>query len=446
MTFNWERKRLDSLSPLFNNQPLPVSNDHSGNILTLKPFPNEVGRAVNLDLPGMVDLSDKGDFSRSHGKAEAAFRVDVATETEVFWQMPKGSPELVPECTREPGAMFLLGNAPMRLLVVVVSHEPLADSLKGGKSRAIVSSGHSFLPETIETLNAGISTWFSFGNEDQMNTEKKVKTHSLGETKGVTSPPCSCHLIVKLGYKGKAHKSPCLEKMPAEGEGLLVGKLTGTSSVPCHIHSVEAVKAGDSLGTPEVPRANNVCLMQISHLLSFEVGIGLIALASLDPCLLGFSMPKEDSCNGRDGGNIFNFPTFKLPLDGFRSDPREGREASLTGNQLFSNAKYLSNHVLRGLSSNLLKGTTLIFESLKTFLFVPAKPFRKPAFAPVNQLQYFCKASSFIVKLYCSKTLFILVLLFHRLLLLPKLFGRSLGRLRISSRCCDNFLVHDVMT
>jgi hypothetical protein len=60
-------------------------------------------------------------------------------------------------------------------------------------------------------------------------------------------------------------------------------------------------------------------------------------------------------------------------------------------------------------------------------------------------LKYLIKTDSFVIKLYCLTAFFILILILHRLYLLPKVFGRSLGDIKIGLRCYDIFLVCDVM-
>jgi hypothetical protein len=54
----------------------------------------------------------------------------------------------------------------------------------------------------------------------------------------------------------------------------------------------------------------------------------------------------------------------------------------------------------------------------------------------LDQLEYFIETVSFFIKLYCFTTFLIFLLILHRLYLLPKLFGRSLG---------DVKMVYDVM-
>jgi hypothetical protein len=63
----------------------------------------------------------------------------------------------------------------------------------------------------------------------------------------------------------------------------------------------------------------------------------------------------------------------------------------------------------------------------------------------LEQLKYLIKTVSFIIKLYRFATFFMLALILHRLSLLPKVFGRSLGDVKIGLRCYDIFLVTDVM-
>ena len=87
----------------------------------------------------------------------------------------------------------------------------------------------------------------------------------------------------------------------------------------------------------------------------------------------------------------------------------------------------------------------MVSETIKSMLFKSFEPFGEPSFTLLNQLEYFVKTVSFFVKLYCFATFFISLLIVHRLFLLPKVFGRSLGDVKIGLRCYDIFKVYDVM-
>jgi hypothetical protein len=54
-------------------------------------------------------------------------------------------------------------------------------------------------------------------------------------------------------------------------------------------------------------------------------------------------------------------------------------------------------------------------------------------------LEDFIGTGPFAMKLYCLTAFLIFIVIFHRLTLLPRIDGRSVGNLKLSSRCYDIF-------
>lgn len=278
--------------------------------------------------------------------------IDVFIKMEVPWQVCKRFPKMVFKCPGESCAMFFLGKTPMWFLIMVIPQESYTGSFKGSKVRTIMSSKHPLLPEFIKTLNGGISTRFSLWDKYQMDTHKQVKSNDMGEAVGITSSSSGSHFIIHLGYNGNTDKSPCLNQMPAQRYSLLVGKLSCGSSMPCHIHRMKGIKAGNTFRTSEISRPNNVCLMEVTHFLCLKVRIRLIIAISFGLNFTSLTVTREDPGDSRNGWNFTNLSLFKLPMDNLCTNSRESRTTSPVRLQFFSNGENLFNQMLRGFSPN----------------------------------------------------------------------------------------------
>jgi len=445
MTFNWERKRFDDFILLFNNQSPFMSKDSSNNILPFKSSPDEVSRAIDLNFTMSINFSDKGDLSLCNREIKMTRGVNVFNKVKSFWQMSEILPVSISEYPWESCTVVFLDKSPVRFLIVVIPQESLTCSSKGRKVGTTVSSKHSLLPEFIKAFNRGISSGFSLRDKYQVNSQKQVKADDLREAIRITSSTCGSHLIVHLRYAGNAHKSPCCNQMSAQRDGLLISELTCKCCMPCNIHGVKGIEASDTLWTSEVSWSNKVCLMEISNPLRLNIWIRLVIVVSffLDSSCL--PMSRENSGNCRDRGDFTNTSLHELPVNNLCPNAREGRTACPVRLQFFSNAEDLFKHMLRSFSPDSFWSTTLVVETIKPILFKSFEPFGEPSFTPLNQLECFVKTVSFFMKLYCFTTFFILILNLHRLSLLPKVFGRSLGDVKIGLRCYDIFKVYDVM-
>ncbi len=445
MTLNWKREGFDDFILLFNNQSLSMSKNRSNNILTLKSSPDKVSRAIDLNFTMRVDFSDERDSSFSNRDIKMSVGVDVSSEGKTLWQMPEGFPEAVSEHPRESCAMFLLGKPSMWFLIMVIPQKSFTGSSKDSEGRTIMSSKHSFLPEGIKTLNRCISAWFSLWDKYQMDAQKQMKSDNLRKAVGVASSTCGSHLIIHLRYLGNSHISPCFNQMSAQRDSLFIRELTCEGCMACNIHGMKRIKSGDPFWTPEVSRSHKVCLMKVSHLFCFEGGIRLIIAISFWRAFSNSSMPGKNPGNSGDGWHITKLSLFKLPVNNLCPNAREGRTVCSVRLQFFSNAEDLFNHMLRGFSPDSFWSTAFVLETFKPMLFKSFEPFGKPEFASLDQLKYFIETVSFFMKLYCFTTFLIFLLILHRLYLLPKNFGRSLGDVKNGLRYYDIFLVCDVM-
>ena len=279
--------------------------------------------------------------------------VNIFIETESLWKMSKRAPESISEYPREPCAMFFLSKFPMWFFIMVIPQESLASSFKSSKVKKIMSSNDSLLPELIKTLNRGISSWFSLRDEYQMNSHEQMETNKLREAVRITSSTCCRHLIIHLGYLWKPYESPCFKEMLAQRNSLFTSELTCENCMPCHIHRMKGIESSSSLWTSEISGANNVCLMKLSHLLCFKIGIRLIVAISFRLLFSSLSMTGKDFSNSRNSRDIFNLSTYKLPMNNLCPDPREGRTAALMRIQFLPDGENLFNQIIRGFSLNL---------------------------------------------------------------------------------------------
>ena len=445
MTLNWERETFDDFILLFNNQSLSMSKDSSNNILSLKFSSNEISRTIDLNSAMRINFSDKGNFSLRNRDIKTSIGIDISFEAKTPWQMYNGFPETVSEYSGEFCTMFFLSKTPVGFLIMVILKESFAGFFKGSKGRTIMSSENSLLPESIKTLNRGISTRFSLWNKDQMYSHEQMEADKLRYAERIASSSCSSHLIIHLGYLWKPNKSPCFNQMSAKRYSLFISKLTCESCMSCHIQSMEGIESGNPFWTSDVSRSNKVCLMKVSNLLCSKARIWLTVVISLDLNSTCLSVTRENSGNSGNRWDIANLSLRKLPMDNLSSNAREGRTSGLVRFQFLPDGEDLFNHMLRGFSPDSFWSAVLISETFKTILFKSIEPFREPSFAPLNQMECFIETISFFMKMYRFAAFFILVSILHRLSLLPNVFGKSLGDIKISIRCYDIFKVYYVM-
>ena len=445
MALNWERETFDDFILLFNNQSFSMSKYSSNNILSLKFSSNEISRTIDLNSAMRINFSDKGDFSLRNRDIKTSIGIDISFEDKTPWQMSKRFPQTVSEYPRESRAMFFLTKTPVWFLIMVILKESFAGSLKGSKGRTIMSSENSLLPESIKTLNRGISTRFSRRNKYQMYSHEQMEADKLRYAVRIASSSCSSHLIIHLGYLWKPNKSPCFNQMSAKRYSLFISKLTCESCMSCHIQSMEGIESGNPFWTSDVSRSNKVCLMKVSNLFCLNGRIRLIIVISFWRAFSNSSIPGKNPGNCGDGWHITNLSLFKLPKNNLCPNTREDRTSGLVRFQFLPDGEDLFNHMLRGFSPDSFWSAFLISETFKPMFFESFEPLGKPATTSLNQLKYFIETISFFIKMYCLTAYLIFILILHRLSLLPNVFGRSLGDIKISLRCYDAFKVHDVM-
>lgn len=409
------------------------------NILPFELSSNEIGRAVELDPAVRVDFSDKRDLSPCNGEGKVALGILEGVECKPSRQVPEGVPATISEYSREASAVLLLRKASVGLLIVIVSQKALARSLKGRKGRAFMPSEYPLLPESIKTLDGSVSSWLSLWDEHHMDAQKQVESDNLGDAVRVTPASCGSHFIVQLGGCRNSQRFPGVDQVSAQRDRLFIRILARRGCVASHINGVEGIESGNAVRASEVSGTHEVCLMEVSHILCFAIRVWLGVVLSFRLISFRLSMTGETSLNGRDGRNPTNSSLLKLPMDNFCTNAGEGRTIGLVRLQLVADGEEFLDHMRWSLSPEPFWNTGAVFKPFKAVFVIPPEPLEEPAFAPLHQLKNLIKANMFMIKLYRLTAFLIFILILHRLLLLPNIFGRSLGDLKLSSRSYEGF-------
>jgi len=445
MTFNWKSKRFDDFVLMLNDNFFPMSKYSSNNILSLQFSTNKVGESIDFDSAVGINFSVERDFTFRNRQLEIPFRIDICVKAKAIRQMSERFPHLILEYAGEPCAIFFFSKPSMWLPIMMILKESFAGCPEGTNSWTIMSLEHPLLPECVEALDRGVSSRLSLWDKDHMNSKKKVQPNKLRDAELISSSTDSRHLVVHLGCTGNAQMSPSFNKMHAKRKGLFICALTCKSGMTSHIDCVKRVETNNPFGSSEMPGPHKVCLLQISHLLSLDIWIRLITAISFWLFFPRLAMTKEYSGYSGNRRNVLEPSSFEFPVNGLWPNSGECRLASLMRFKFFPNRENFINHVQRSTSDSLWS-TAFVPETIKTLLLISSKPFGKPALGSLNSLQYFIKANAFVVQLNCFIAYIIFILFLHRLYLPPNCFGRSLGDVKISSRCYDIFKVHDVMS
>src|SRR4030067_2332288 len=142
----------------------------------------------------------------------------------------------------------------------------------------------------------------------------------------------------------------------------------------------------------DISWSHNICLMEVSQILSFKVRIRLVIATFFvfnSSCL---SMTRENPCNSGKRWDILNLFLLKFPMNNLCPNSREVGTTGLVRLQLFPNCKNLFSQKIRSLSTDSFRGTTLFFESFNPLLFGSFRHFQEPSSAPLDQLKYLIEA------------------------------------------------------
>jgi len=392
-----------------------MNKNRCDDILAFELFSDEVRESIDLNPTMRVNLSNKRDSSSGNRESEVSSGVLVAIQMKPSGQVFERSPGGVSKPPWESCSVFFLGKSSMGFFIVIILQKSFTGSSESMKRWASMSVEDSLLPEAIKTFHSGISSRFSLGNKDQMDSQKQVQTHDLGEAISIASSTCSGHLIVQLRSLRDSKSFPCINEMFTKRKGLLIIRLTGEGCMPSHIHGVKGVEAGNSFWTPEISGTHNVRLLEISHFFCFKERVKPGVARSLNFGTGPFSISGDNPCNGRDGGDVLDLSFLKFPLNDFGTDTSEGRSSSSMRFQLCTQGNNRFNKPIGSFSPNFLWGLTPLLKTLKSIFLVASEPFGKPSPALGKNSEDLVEPVTVAVKLYCFVSLLIFILFSHRL-------------------------------
>ena len=406
---------------------------------------DEVLGAVELDVSMGVDFSNPGDMPSGDRQGQMPVGADIFFETKLLGQMTEKRPEPIPKDPWISGSMLGQGERPARFLEVIVAKESIAASADRSKVGAAMTKNAN-LPDVVEALHGRVSAGLFLRNESEMDSEKKVEPEDLGKAVTVSSPARGGHLVVHLRDPGKSHNFPGIKKMEDEGGRLFIVKLMGRDRLAGDIDGLEGIKPGESPGTSQVTRADQVGLLEIAHRPSSDVRIGRPIRSFPDFDLSGPSGSGQYLFDGRDGRERLQASFKELVMDRFGSDPSKGRSPGLMSRQFIADREDFADNRIARPVREVDRGPTSIEEPLLSEFPVAAQPFREPGIAPLDSPLDDVKADSIFMRpnRHDSEGMFAAVA--HPLRLLPNGMGRSLRDNQNASRCPYGFLHHDVLT
>ena len=109
-------------------------------------------------------------------------RADIPIQSKPFGKMGEGIPKAISKGPWKPRTLFFLGKPPVGFLVMVISQESITGSPQDLQVWANMPAQNPFLPQAIKTFHGRVSPGLSLGDENQMDSQKQVKTNPLGKT------------------------------------------------------------------------------------------------------------------------------------------------------------------------------------------------------------------------------------------------------------------------
>jgi len=421
-----KRNDFDELALVLDVDAPVMDRERGHDVLPFQFSADEIFGAIELDPTVAIDLPNPRDMALGDGKRPMAVGIDVGLERKAVGQMAEGRPKTFAKDSGEPGSVLGQGEASAGLLGVVVAKEAIARPAQRPQIGADVIKD-AFLPETVEALDSGVSPWLSRRDEQNVDAQEEMQPDDLG--KAVTIPAASGrrHLVVHLGDLRQAHKAPGINKMAAERDRLFIGELAGRGRLSDDIDGVEGIEAGDAARSPQVSRPDQVGLMKVAHLTSWDIGIGRSAGSPLDLDLLCLARPGQDLFDGREGGKPPEAPSLELEMDRFGADAGESRPTALMGRQFIAEGQDLANKRPAGLVSDMFRCPASVAKSGKPEGPKAAVPLGQPKSSSLDFAEDFSKTHSVLKESDRPDPPLIFAFAPHRPMLLPRRMGKSLG-------------------
>jgi hypothetical protein len=445
LSFEGERDRFDEPALVLDEDSPVMRGDRGHNVLFFQFAPDEVFGAVELDAAVAVDLADKRNAALGNGESQVTAGIDVLIEREAVREMAEVCPKPTPKHPGEAGPMLGQSEASIGFPDVVIAEEAPARSAQGAQIGAGVNKDALF-PEAVKAFHGGVATGLSRRDKEKLDAQQEMEPDDLGEAVGIPASSRGGHLVVHLGDLGQSHKSPGINKMAAERDGLLIRELVGRGCLCDDIDRLEGVEASDAPGAPQEAGADQVGLLEIAHLTGRDIGIGRSAgrTSRLNP--FGLAGPGQDLLDGRDRGKLADAPSLELEMDRFGADAGESRPPGLVGSQFVAQSQDLAHKRPARPIADMFRGTALITQSRCPMVSISSQPLGKPEATPLDPPKNVIEADSGFVELNGFGSELILVPVVHRLCLLPSGLERSLSDDQITYRCPYGFLHIDVLT
>ena len=444
LTDERERKRLDNLPLVLDEDSAMVRRECGHDVLSFQSTEDEILGAVEFDATVGIHLADERDAALGDRQIEVSPGIEMLIEIEGGWEMTKCGPEPVAELAGKAGAVIGCPEASIRLFEVVVAEESFARAAQGPKIRTGMTE-HPRLPDRIEAFDSGVAAGFFRGNEAKLDAQQKMEPDDLRDTVAIPSPSRRGHLVVHLGDSGKPHNLPGINQMTAERDRSLIADLAGRSGLSGDVDGVDGVEAGDSRRTAEMTGPDQVGLLKVAHLTGRDVGIGRPVGGAFGLGLFRSSGAGQDLFDGRDGGKPADAPSLKLEMDRFGADAGKSGATGLVGRQFVAQDQDFPDQGLPRLMRDMSRRPTLVAKPIKPEFSMAMEPFGEPKAAPMDGAEDFVKPNPIIVIFNGFLPSLIFALDAHRKDLLPTGMGKSISNEQIAYRCPYGYSLSDVL-
>ncbi len=429
-----------------DHQRLAVGEDDRGDVPTDESFPESVRLPIDFDRSVCIDPPDEGHPAPSQRQVKAALVISIDGQRKRGRESPEVSSVADEPLAWIAGASVGDAQGPVGLVEMVVAQECLIRAPEGAEIGTGMTE-HALLPEIVEALDVGIPARFAGRDEHEMDPQEQVQPHDQREAMRIPPAAGGRHLVVDLRDPRQPEPAPGLHEVLAEPVRGLLATLGGCHPPAHHGKRVNRIEAGDPLGTPEMARAHQIGLVEVTREAGPGSGIGLATTLAAAGAPLGITVPPEDSLDRAEGRQGTAPLSLQLEVDHFGPESRKARPAGPRLLQGFSDLHHAGDHTLGGASGLPLGRSAARAQAGPAFCLVPTQPLGQPGTSSPQALQDDAKSDSRSVQLDRSTpTLILISCVRRRALPGSEILGRLPQSLRPdSSRCVEGSTVLDVM-